>query len=327
LFAEMRILLYGTKNAYTTLRSGDAVFYKLETPIEDKDTAIGLFTKEGTIVPLYCADVDKCIFRIESTTTPLNALELNKDRRILRIVSSDRKGDDIVIEEYIDESYVYVPIREQGDELAPANTIPAAPATTTTTTTTTTTATADTASSIPPPLSRMDISATNSPSTLDMDIEILKMKIQLLEFQKQKLSFQSDPLQAVCTGNAPLPVGPYSQAVIHSLSSGHSASNMVYISGCIALDPTTNQLVAGDTAEQMRQVLTNFAAVLRASGSNRSKVLKTTLFLASMQDYAVVNELYKEFFAANKVFPARSTIAVAQLPLGAKVELEAIAVA
>ena len=119
----------------------------------------------------------------------------------------------------------------------------------------------------------------------------------------------------VQTPDAPQAIGPYSQAI--------TAGNLVFCSGQIPLTPD-GALIEGDVAAQTRQVLTNLQAVLTAAGSSLDQVVKTTVFLADMGDFAAMNAVYAEFFPANP--PARSTIQVARLPRDARVEIEAIAV-
>ncbi|MFQ3631194.1 RidA family protein [Roseiflexus sp.] len=118
----------------------------------------------------------------------------------------------------------------------------------------------------------------------------------------------------VQTSAAPQAIGPYSQAII--------AGDMVFCSGQIPLTPD-GVLVEGDVAAQTRQVLTNLQAVLAAAGSSLDQVVKTTVFLVDMNDFAAMNAVYDEFFAANP--PARSTVQVARLPRDARVEIEAMA--
>ena len=116
------------------------------------------------------------------------------------------------------------------------------------------------------------------------------------------------------TQHAPAAVGPYSQAV--------KSGNLVFLSGQLGLLPTTGKLTEGVEA-QTRQALINLQAVLDAAGSNVDQIVKTTIFLADMGDFATVNAIYAEIFSAAP--PARSTVEVAALPLGARVEIEAIA--
>jgi 2-iminobutanoate/2-iminopropanoate deaminase len=120
----------------------------------------------------------------------------------------------------------------------------------------------------------------------------------------------------VSTPDAPKAIGPYSQGVC--------AGDLVFCAGQAGLDPATGQLVEGGIQAQTRQTLNNLGAVLRAAGSDLSHVVKTTVFLADMADFGAMNQVYAEFFPADP--PARSTVAVRQLPLGALVEIEAIAV-
>jgi 2-iminobutanoate/2-iminopropanoate deaminase len=125
------------------------------------------------------------------------------------------------------------------------------------------------------------------------------------------------PRDIVSTPAAPAAIGPYSQAV--------RVGNLVFCSGQIALDPKTGQLVGeNDVAAQTRQVLANLGAVLEAAGSQLSRVVKTTIFLLDLSDFAVVNEVYGERFASAP--PARATVEVRRLPRDARVEIEAIAV-
>ncbi|MDQ4074627.1 MAG: RidA family protein [Chloroflexota bacterium] len=118
------------------------------------------------------------------------------------------------------------------------------------------------------------------------------------------------------TDDAPAAVGPYSQAI--------RTGNLVFTAGQIAIDPASGHFVGGDVTTQTRQALTNLRAVLHASGSGMEHVVKTTIFLTTMDHYAAVNQVYAEFFSAAP--PARSAVAVAELPLGALVEIECVAV-
>ena len=131
-------------------------------------------------------------------------------------------------------------------------------------------------------------------------------------------SLPLSPLEAIETAQAPAPVGPYNQAV--------RAGHLLFCSGQIALDPASGSLVgAGDVALETRQVLANLLAVLDAAGAKPSQVVRTTVFLADLADFATVNGLYAEVFGAG-VSPARACVQVAALPKGARVEIDAIAV-
>ncbi|MBV8148927.1 MAG: RidA family protein [Candidatus Eremiobacteraeota bacterium] len=119
----------------------------------------------------------------------------------------------------------------------------------------------------------------------------------------------------VVTHHAPEPIGPYSQAVM----TGHE----VYCSGQIPIDPSTGEIVSGDAAAQTERVIANLGAVLCAAGCTYADVIKTTMFLIDMNDFAAVNAVYEKYFGATK--PARSTVAVAGLPRGARLEIDCIA--
>jgi 2-iminobutanoate/2-iminopropanoate deaminase len=124
----------------------------------------------------------------------------------------------------------------------------------------------------------------------------------------------------VRTAEAPAAIGPYSQAVIV----GVGDKRMVFCSGQIALDPATGAMVEGDVEAQTRQVLANLSAVLSAAGARFADVVKTTIYLKSMDDFGVVNAIYGERFVHDP--PARATVEAAKLPRGALVEIDAIAV-
>ncbi|NVB83636.1 MAG: RidA family protein [Kofleriaceae bacterium] len=124
----------------------------------------------------------------------------------------------------------------------------------------------------------------------------------------------------VKTPEAPAAIGPYSQAV--SVPVGNQ--RMIFCSGQIALDPVTGNMIEGGVEEQTRQVLANLGAVLAAAGSGFADVVKTTIFLSSMDDFAKVNAIYAERFTFDP--PARATVQAAKLPRGALVEIDAIAV-
>ena len=119
----------------------------------------------------------------------------------------------------------------------------------------------------------------------------------------------------ISTEHAPGAIGPYSQAIV--------AGDLVFCSGQLPMDPSTGQLVTGSIEEQTRRVLDNLSALLEAAGSSLKHVVKTTIFLADMNDFAAVNGAYGEYFAQEP--PARSTVEVARLPRDARVEIEAIA--
>jgi 2-iminobutanoate/2-iminopropanoate deaminase len=123
--------------------------------------------------------------------------------------------------------------------------------------------------------------------------------------------------KVIATDKAPKALGPYSVAI--------QLGSLVFTSGQVGIDPAKNEIVAGGIEAETRQVLTNLQTVLAASGSALENVVKTTVFLRDMNDFARMNAVYGEFFKAN--FPARSTVQVAALPKGAAVEIECVAFA
>jgi len=125
----------------------------------------------------------------------------------------------------------------------------------------------------------------------------------------------------VRTDQAPAAIGPYSQAVSVAVS---NSRQMIFCSGQIPLDPATNTMIEGDISAQTRRVLDNLAAVLAAAGATFGDVVKTTIFLADMNDFAAVNALYAERFPKDP--PARATVQAARLPKDARVEIDAIAI-
>jgi len=120
---------------------------------------------------------------------------------------------------------------------------------------------------------------------------------------------------AISSGDAPKAIGPYSQAV--------RAGSLLFLSGQVALDPATGQMVDGDVSAQTRRVMENLGAVLKAAGLSFADVARTTIYLADMNDFAKVNEVYATYF--KEPFPARATVQVARLPRDARVEIDAVA--
>jgi 2-iminobutanoate/2-iminopropanoate deaminase len=121
--------------------------------------------------------------------------------------------------------------------------------------------------------------------------------------------------EAVSSPDAPKAIGPYSQAV--------RAGQLLFVSGQVPLDPATGQIVAGDIETQTRRVFDNLAAVLKAGGRSFADVVRTTVFLADMNDFTAVNDVYGTYFSAP--YPARATVQVARLPKDARIEIDLIA--
>ena len=122
-------------------------------------------------------------------------------------------------------------------------------------------------------------------------------------------------IETIATDRGPKAIGPYSQAI--------RANGFVFLSGQIALDPKTQQVVEGDAAAQTERVLENLKGVVEAAGSNLQRAVKTTVFLADINDFAAMNEVYARYFATHP--PARSTVEVSRLPKNVRVEIDLIA--
>ena len=122
-------------------------------------------------------------------------------------------------------------------------------------------------------------------------------------------------MKAIHTNNAPAAIGPYSQAI--------EVNGFVFASGQIPIDPATGDFVEGGIKEQTKQALTNASNILKEAGTDLSHVVKTTVYMADMGDFAAMNEIYAQFF--NEPYPARSAVAVKALPKGALVEIEVLA--
>jgi len=314
LYAELRILIHGTKNAYTTLRNHDVIIYQLTKSIEGRTRALGVYKSDNTVMPLCNEYLGSSEFYEDVTSTPLLAERLKEDRRILRIISSDRRGNSYSIEEYIDND-VYIPIKGA------------------------TSSSTSNVSDLP----------VNEESIEDVEQRIAELELKLAELKlkalQSKLAENGEKvtLVRINTGSAPLPVGPYSQAI--------KANGFLFISGCIGIvnthialtpcscyavihsylgiDPSSNKLVSSEFKEQTEQLLSNLKFIISEAGSEVSKICKTTIFVTNLSQYAEINRIYCDFLLSNDVtiFPARSTVQVAALPMGALVEIEATVVA
>jgi 2-iminobutanoate/2-iminopropanoate deaminase len=122
-------------------------------------------------------------------------------------------------------------------------------------------------------------------------------------------------LQIINTEHAPAAIGPYSQGVV--------ASGLLFVSGQIPLDPKTGEIAVGGIAAQTKQVLDNLKAIVEAAGSQMGNIVKVTIYIVDMQQFAVVNQIYGTYFSAP--FPARACVEVSQLPKGVEIEMDAIA--
>lgn len=300
---DMQILIHGTRNAFTTLRNYDVVFYKV--PGTD-EVRLGVYSNDGSIRPLCSYSENSNQFHIDVFEDALSALNLKNENRILRIVSSDRRGESsFTIDEYLG-SDVVIPIRSESEiNEAKDLTLNKQQA------------------SVPTEISSTKTEKVDFETEMQtLQLEIMQLQLKLLKLQEQNLSKRvsssiAPPVRnGVYTSNAPKPVGPYTQAIV--------SNGIVYTSGSIGLDPSTNQLVRGGIEVEARRAFTNLQAVLEASDSDLRNVLKLTILLQDLQDFAAVNSICRELWP-NENYPARTTFQVAALPLSALIEVDAIA--
>lgn len=283
LSAELRILIHGTKNAYTTVRSGDVLSYKHSEAVEGQTLRLGTLSSDGKVLPLCNRVKHGAEFYIDHTATPLSADQLKQENRLYRIVSSDRKGNAFLIEEYLDDN-IYIPVIAEGAVVHPS------------------------ASTLSEDGDNTDL--------LQRELQLLQLQTTLLQ-QKIKSSQQKKSLHAIVSNQAPKPVGPYSQGV--------KANGMLFASGCIGLDPSTSKLVSGGIEAEAIQSMKNLRSILQEGGADFQRIIKTTIFVTDLKQYGLVNQIYADFLKANPIMPARTTVEVSALPLGALVEIEAIA--
>lgn len=303
LFGELRLRIQGTKNAYTTVRPNDVILYKLNTPpsssFEDskKMKALGVF--DGvSIVPLYARVEGSAEFYLDATShcSKISSDLLQKADRLLRVVSSDRRGEDcFIIDEYISDD-VYIPIREPST--SPPLSEPIAPSI------------LSSHGNIPSD-SESESSAVN---IVEAQLEVARLKLKLMEL-RAKSSDKASRLESVKCPDAPLAIGPYSQAV--------KANGFLFLSGCLGFIPELMELAHGGIEDETRHALNNMKKIIEFGGGSLTKVVRTTIYLSDMHDFDVVNSIYAEYFKG-EVLPARVTVAVKSLPKNAKIEIDAI---
>eukprot|EP01035_Chromulina_nebulosa_P007762 gene7762-10485_t len=258
---DMQILIHGTRNAFTTLRNYDVVFFKAQSSssdFPDDEIRLGVYTNDGNIRPLCSYNENSNQFHIDPYENALTAMQLKNENRILRIVSSDRKGEStFTIDEYLG-SDVVIPLRNK-DESFEAKDL-----------------NLDNQIYTQTEISSSSTDKENELQTLQL--EIMQLQLKVLKLQEKKLSEgvpnSITPLsvrESVYTSDAPKPVGPYTQAIV--------SNGIVYTSGSIGLDPITNQLVRGGIEAEARRAFTNLQAVLQASNSDLRNVLKLTILL------------------------------------------------
>lgn len=347
LFAEMRILIHGTKNAWTTLRPYDLILYELEIKVKGKERGLGVYMPDSSILPLCNYEKGSTEFFVDSLQEAYSAETLRSENRLLRIVSADRRGTDcFVVEEYLDTD-ILIPVRD-----ALINAVETASSSLIT----------DAAISESVELANVDVQSSNDVVAIKLkpveieaeladdidvqrvmtlfDLEVLELEIKkstalnnirLDKINRKKALLKSEhdascgtaegsnSLTSVVSPLVPTPIGPYSQAVI--------ANGFVFLSGCIGMDMKTGRIAEGGVEAETRQSLENLRHIIEQSGSSLSKVCKTTLMIRDMSYFSQVNKIYAEYFNLDNgstALPARSTFEVSFLPLGAFIEIEAI---
>ena len=308
---EMQLLIQGTKNAYTTVRANDLIVYELDFPDnEDSPLGIGLYTNEGELLPMCCRDKFREEFFVDHTRRPLDAGELKNRGKLLRMVSSDRnptKGC-FTISEWIDSSYS-IPI-VAADELSFNEVV------------------AIRSKEKKEAFEAVQSLASHGSGALIVpaDAELLQKKLEVARLELALLEAQTrtGPLiEKVSTTDAPLALGPYSQAMITP-----SGGRLMFVSGCIALDPSMpppQALVQGGIGPQTERALASLRAIVTAGGGQVCNIAKVNFFLDDIDHYKEVNAIYAAWLEENGVqgLPARAAF-VARLPAGALIEVEAI---
>ena len=335
LFAEMRILIHGTKNAWTTLRPYDLILYQLEIKVKGKDRGLGVYTPEQEILPLCNYFAGSTEFYVDPLQESYSAEELKNENRLLRIVSADRRGTNcFVVEEYLDTD-ILIPIRDPQDLKDEPDALPLVAAVQSKSPSvqvaTIAQTVADDADSIQTLTSKLEI-ANYDYQMMQLkgkrDIAVLQLQLDQLK-SKQMGSLpaglgESSPrgrVVPVVSSLAPKAVGPYSQATI--------ANGFVFISGCVGMNMETGRIADGGVDAETRQALDNLKCIVEQSGSSMSKVCKTTVMIREMSYFAEVNKIYAEYFNLDSgaaALPARCTFEVSFLPLGAFIEIDAICV-
>lgn len=327
-FAEMRILIHGTLNAWTTLRPYDLILYELEIKVKGKERGIGVYTPDRDILPLCNYVKGSTEFYVDILQDAYSAETLQSENRLLRVVSADRRGTDcFIVEEYLDAD-ILIPIRD------PKDFIPTSPISTTSTTIEALrhdneiTKVSNSEATIETITSKLEIAMYDFQLLeLKAKREIAVLQTQLCALQKERslqLGSSSETAERgqLVSVESPLvskPIGPYSQAVV--------ANGFVFVSGCIGMNMETGRIADGGVEAETRQSLENMKSIIEKSGSSLSKVCKTTIMIREMSYFAEVNKIYAEYFNLDSgatALPARSTFEVSFLPLGAFIEIEAV---
>jgi 2-iminobutanoate/2-iminopropanoate deaminase len=336
LFGEMRILIHGTKNAWTTLRPYDLVLYELEIKVKGKERGLGVYTPDREVLPLCNYEKGSTEFYIDTFQEAYSAETLKSENRLLRIVSADRRGTDcFVVEEYLDTD-ILIAVRDPQTQPAEQSSSSESKAEDDRVSSSGMTSpvegnTAEKLSeSIEKLLSKIEAAKYDQQlSILKSQREVSNLEAQLANLHKKNAALigsdspsasqHNKQLVVVESPKAPKAVGPYSQAV--------KANGFVFVSGCVGLNMETGRIADGGVEAEVRQTLDNLKCIIEQSGSSLSKVCKITIMMREMSYFAEVNKIYAEYFnlaGGATALPARSTFEVSFLPLGAFIEIDAI---
>jgi 2-iminobutanoate/2-iminopropanoate deaminase len=336
LFGEMRILIHGTKNAWTTLRPYDLVLYELEIKVKGKERGLGVYTPDREVLPLCNYEKGSTEFYIDTFQEAYSAETLKSENRLLRIVSADRRGTDcFVVEEYLDTD-ILIAVRDPQTQPAEQSSSSESKAEDDRVSSSLMTSpvegnTAEKLSeSIEKLLSKIEAAKYDQQlSILKSQREVSNLEAQLANLHKKNAALigsdspsasrHNKQLVVVESPKAPKAVGPYSQAV--------KANGFVFVSGCVGLNMETGRIADGGVEAEIRQTLDNLKCIIEQSGSSLSKVCKITIMMREMSYFAEVNKIYAEYFnlaGGATALPARSTFEVSFLPLGAFIEIDAI---
>jgi 2-iminobutanoate/2-iminopropanoate deaminase len=336
LFGEMRILIHGTKNAWTTLRPYDLVLYELEIKVKGKERGLGVYTPDREVLPLCNHEKGSTEFYIDTFQEAYSAETLKSENRLLRIVSADRRGTGcFVVEEYLDTD-ILIAVRDPQNQPAERSSSSESKAEDDSVSSSGMMSpvegnTAEKLSeSIEKLLSKIEAAKYDQQlSILKSRREVSNLEAQLANLHKKNAALtgpdspstsqHSKQLVVVESPKAPKAVGPYSQAV--------KANGFVFVSGCVGLNMETGRIADGGVEAEVRQTLDNLKCIIEQSGSSLSKVCKITIMMREMSYFAEVNKIYAEYFnlaGGATALPARSTFEVSFLPLGAFIEIDAI---
>lgn len=332
LFGEMRILIHGTKNAWTTLRPYDLVLYELEIKVKGKERGLGVYTPDREVLPLCNYEKGSTEFYVDTFQEAYSAETLKSENRLLRIVSADRRGTGcFVVEEYLDND-ILIAVRDPQSSSADQSSSSESKeeddgASTSGVKSDNIEKLSDNIEKL---LSKIEAAKYDQQLLLlKSQREVSNLESQLANLHKKNAALtssdspstfqQSKQMVAVESTKAPKAVGPYSQAV--------RANGFVFVSGCVGLNMETGRIADGGVEAEVRQTLDNLKCIIEESGSSLSKACKITIMMREMSYFAEVNKIYAEYFNLDggaTALPARSTFEVSFLPLGAFIEIDAI---